>query len=86
MYIYSILDAFFKSIENQKQKLNIESATKFIGGILKRHGVDDVSFQLEVENAVWVMDYSFDIRLYPDLAVELWPEVGVVQWLFYNIF
>ena len=32
------------------------------------------------------MDYSFDIRLYPDLAVELWPEVGVVQWLFYNIF
>ena len=50
---YQKLDSFFKSIENQKQKLNIESATKFIGGILKRHGVDDVSFQLEVEKAVW---------------------------------
>ena len=50
---YSRLDAFFKSIENQKQRLNIESATKFIGGILKRHGVDDVMFQLEVEKAVW---------------------------------
>ena len=50
---YSRLDAFFKSIDNQKQKLNIESATKFIGGILKRHGVDDNLFQLEVENAVW---------------------------------
>ena len=39
-----------------------------------------------MENAVWVMDYSFDVRLYPDLAIELWPEVGVVQWLFWNIF
>ena len=50
---YSRLDAFFKSIDNQNQKFNIESATKFIGGILKRHGVDDVSFQLQVEKAVW---------------------------------
>ena len=50
---YSRLDAFFKSLENQKQGLNIESAVKFIGGVLKCHGVDDISFQLQVEKAVW---------------------------------
>ena len=50
---YSRLDAFFKSIENQKQGLNIESAIKFIGGVLKRHGVDDLSFQQQIEKAVW---------------------------------
>ena len=50
---YTRLDAFFNSLENQRQGLNIESAIKFIGGVLKMHGVDDVSFQQQIEKAVW---------------------------------
>lgn len=40
----------------------------------------------EADNVVWVMDYSFSIRNEPQLAVDLWPEGNVVQWLFFNIF
>lgn len=40
----------------------------------------------EVENVVWVMDYSYEIRLNPQLAVELWPENNVVSWLMFNVF
>lgn len=39
-----------------------------------------------VDNVVWVMDYSFEIRSHPDRAVELWPDNNVVGWLFFNLF
>lgn len=42
-------------------------------------------FEGGVDNVVWVMDYSFEIRTNPDLAVELWPGDDVT-WLFFNVF
>ena len=38
------------------------------------------------DNVVWIMDYSYNIRFDNDLAVRLWPENNVVQWLFWNVF
>ena len=45
----------------------------------------DVFREEEVDNVVWIMDYSYDIRLDPDLAVRLWPG-SEVTWLFFNVF
>lgn len=41
-----------------------------------------------VDNVVWIMDYSFNIRLDggAEAAAELWPEDNVVSWLFFNVF
>lgn len=39
----------------------------------------------QVDNVVWIMDYSFDIRNNPELAVSLWPG-DKVTWLFFNVF
>ena len=40
----------------------------------------------EVENVVWVMDYSVKIHEHFDVAELLWPDDNVVQWLFFNLF
>ena len=32
----------------------------------------------QVENVVWAMDYSYDIRDTPELLIELWPDDNVV--------
>ena len=40
----------------------------------------------QVDNVVWAMDYSFDVRDTPELLVELWPDDNVVGWLFFNVF
>ena len=42
--------------------------------------------EIEVENVVWVMDYSFNVRDHPDVAVRMWPDDNKVSWLFFNIF
>ena len=39
----------------QNVPVTVESATKFIRGILKRHEVNDFSFQIIVEKLVWRM-------------------------------
>ena len=39
-----------------------------------------------VDNVVWIMDYSFNVRNQLQVAIDLWPEDNVVQWLFFNIF
>jgi len=49
-----------------------------------RHFID-VFREEEVDNVVWIMDYSYDIRNDPDLAVRLWPGIEVT-WLFFNVF
>ena len=38
------------------------------------------------DNVVWIMDYSFKIKDRNQIAIDLWPEDNVVQWLFFNIF
>ena len=40
----------------------------------------------QVDNVEWIMDYSFNIRDNPDLAIALWPDDEVVSWLFFNVF
>ena len=40
----------------------------------------------EATNVIWVMDYSWNIRDTPDLAVELWPQDVEIGWLFFNMF
>ena len=42
--------------------VSIESASKYIRGILKRHEVSDFSFQIVVEKLVWKMIHSVYIR------------------------
>ena len=38
------------------------------------------------DNVIWVMDYSWNIRDTPDLAVGLWPQDVEIGWLFFNMF
>lgn len=40
----------------------------------------------KVDNVVWVMDYSFEIQYNPELAIRMWPDDEVVDWLFFNVF
>ena len=39
-----------------------------------------------VSNVVWIMDFSFEIRENIELAVKIWPDNNVVDWLFFNVF
>ena len=71
------------------QYVNEEEPEKYRGTpeqykAMYRHFID-VFREEEVDNVVWVMDYSYGIRLDPDLAVRLWPGPEV-QWLFFNVF
>ena len=45
----------------------------------------DVFRDQGVENAVWALDYSWDIQFDPDLAVDLWPG-EIVDWLFFHVY
>ena len=47
----------------------------------------DTIFKEEgAENAVWVMDYSWEIRDKLDLAADIWPQDVEIGWLFFNLF
>lgn len=67
----------------------IEGSKKFRGTAAQYkamfHHFIDIFKDEGVDNVVWVMDYSFEIRLDLDLAVELWPGPEVT-WLFFNLF
>ena len=51
-----------------------------------RANFDRIFKEEGVNNVVWVMDFSWNIRDHPDMAVELWPDVDNVSWLFWNMF
>ena len=51
-----------------------------------RANFDRIFKEEGVDNVVWVMDFSWNIRDHPDLAVDLWPDVDNVTWLFWNMF
>ena len=40
----------------------------------------------EVDNVVWVMDYSCGIKDHFEVVESLWPAGNVVKWLFFNLF
>jgi hypothetical protein len=66
-----------------------EGTKKFRGTVeqykaMYRHFIE-VFEQEGVDNVVWVMDYSYEIRHDLDAAVNLWPGPEV-SWLFFNVF
>ena len=38
-----------------------------------------------VTNAIWAVDYAWNIRDWPDLAIDLWPG-PMVDWLFFHVY
>ena len=45
----------------------------------------DIFEKMKVTNAVYAVDYAWEIRDYPDLAVRLWPGPRV-DWLFFHVY
>ena len=51
-----------------------------------RANFDRIFKEVGVDNVIWVMDFSGGISGDIDKAVELWPDVDNVSWLFWNMF
>ena len=45
----------------------------------------DIFEKMKVKNALYAVDYAWEIRDYPDLAVRLWPGPRV-DWLFFHVY